>query len=239
MGVGGKEVAMLKSWKTLCECRIVARDGEIGRAEEFYFDDQRWKVRYLVSHAGVWLFGRKVLIPPSALSEAPRWEERVLSVDLTRDQIGDGPDIDPDRPVSRQMERALHLYYGLPVYWGAMGATPGPGGVLLAQRPLQTADEEDGVHLHSARRLSGWTVAARKGKAGRADGFIFDDRDWTVRYMVVATRDWLPGKKVLVGTDCISDIRPEEQEIRVDLDQAEIERNPPFDVAADIDGRGV
>ena len=62
--------------------KLIARDGEIGKAEEFYFDDQSWAVRYLIANTGGWLGGRQVLISPYALDPA-RQNDQVLPVDLT------------------------------------------------------------------------------------------------------------------------------------------------------------
>jgi uncharacterized protein YrrD len=47
---------------------IQATDGEkIGTAQEFYFDDRHWTIRYLVANTGNWLTGRQVLVSPYAL----------------------------------------------------------------------------------------------------------------------------------------------------------------------------
>jgi hypothetical protein len=40
---------MLHRAKTLAGYKLDSLDGEIGRAEEFYFDDKHWVVRYLVA----------------------------------------------------------------------------------------------------------------------------------------------------------------------------------------------
>ena len=43
---------------------LEATDGEIGKVESFYFDDDTWTIRYMVVKTGGWLSGRKVLISP-------------------------------------------------------------------------------------------------------------------------------------------------------------------------------
>jgi hypothetical protein len=53
--------------KTLKGYRLDSLDGEIGKVEEFYFDDHHWTIRYLVADTGNWLTGRQVLISPYAL----------------------------------------------------------------------------------------------------------------------------------------------------------------------------
>ena len=47
---------------------IRATDGDLGKVNEFYFDDQTWTIRYIVVETGNWLSGRKVLISPVALA---------------------------------------------------------------------------------------------------------------------------------------------------------------------------
>ena len=86
---------------------IGGTDGEIGKVKEFYFDDDSWTVRYIIVETGSWLFGRKVLLSPHAVTKTD-WEEKVFMVNLTMEQIKNSPNIDTDKPVSRQHERALY-----------------------------------------------------------------------------------------------------------------------------------
>ena len=101
-----------------------ARDGEIGKVKEFYFDDQNWEIRYLVADTGGWLSGRRVLISPYALDPANEGG-KIIPVDLTKCRIQGSPSLDTDRPVSRQYERGLLLLLRLagllerPVHVGA------------------------------------------------------------------------------------------------------------------------
>ena len=96
---------------------IAASDGRLGTVSDFLFDDASWLVRWLVVDTGNWLSGRKVLLPPSVLG-SPIATGREFSVGLTMQQVKDSPDIDTDRPVSRQMEANVYDYYGWSPYWG-------------------------------------------------------------------------------------------------------------------------
>ena len=109
--------AMLRSINNLVGFTLGATDGEIGRVYSFLFDCGTWAVRYLVVDTGRWLPGRKVLISPKALDQ-PDWQDRIFRVHLTKEQIRDSPDIDTDKPVSRQREIELHQHYGWTPYWG-------------------------------------------------------------------------------------------------------------------------
>ena len=51
---------MLRSVNNLVDCAIEATDGEVGKVAEFYFDDEKWTVRYLVVDTGGWLTERKL-----------------------------------------------------------------------------------------------------------------------------------------------------------------------------------
>ena len=52
--------------------------------------------------------------------------------------------------------------------------------------------------LFAASGLIGCAVAASDGRVGAVKDFLFDDRSWNVRWMVVDTGHWLPGRKVLI-----------------------------------------
>lgn len=56
---------------------IQATDGEIGKVDQFYFDDETWAIRYLVVNTSRWLDGRLVLISPIALGQKQKgWESK-------------------------------------------------------------------------------------------------------------------------------------------------------------------
>ena len=94
---------MLRQAKEFKNFKLRARDGDIGKAREFYFDDHHWTVRYLVADTGGWLSGRQVLISPYALDPVNE-AEQVLPVDLTKKQIEECPSLNSDQPVARQYE---------------------------------------------------------------------------------------------------------------------------------------
>ena len=108
---------MKRSLNSLVVFAIGATDGEIGKVKEFYFDDETWTIRYLIVETGNWLFGRKILISPQSLL-IPDWERRIFAADLTKEQITDSPDIDTQKPVSRQQEIKLQYHYLQSSYWG-------------------------------------------------------------------------------------------------------------------------
>ena len=111
---------MLRRVETLRKFSIGAKDGEIGTVVEFFFDDDKWTIRYLVADTGGWLAGRKVLISPIFFG-AVDWDGNVFNVNLTREQVKNSPSIDTDKPVSRQHESNFFDYYNFPYYWSGAG----------------------------------------------------------------------------------------------------------------------
>lgn len=77
---------MLRSAKSLKGFAIGAKDGDIGEAYDFIFDDKNWTVRYVVADTQRWLPGRKVLISPIIVGQAD-WEGKRLPVLLTQEQV--------------------------------------------------------------------------------------------------------------------------------------------------------
>lgn len=222
--------------------RLGATDGEIGKVEDFFFDCRDWTVRYLVADTGYWLPDRLVLLSPHALKRVDD-EEKVVQVDLTRQQIENSPPITSDQPVSRQYEQQYYQYFGWPAYWSGP-ALWGPAAFPLYYAPFPTAaevpppggvDEEPGdPDLRSGKEVIGYHIGARDGAIGHVDEVIFEDSTWAIRYLAVDTRNWLPGKKVLLAPQWIEEVSWERATVIVDLPRARIEQAPEYDAHSPI-----
>jgi hypothetical protein len=70
-------------------------------------------------------------------------------------------------------------------------------------------------HLRSTKAVTGYHIEALDGELGHVDGFIVDDESWAIRYMEVATRNWWPGKKVLVSPAWIDRMSWEDSKVYV------------------------
>lgn len=113
------EAAMLRSAKDIESYTVQATDGSLGAPNDFYFDDEAWVIRHLVVGKN-WTVWPRVLISPISVIGG-EWAEKSLPLSLTRQQIKDSPDIDADRPVSRQQDMGYLGYYGYGAYWGGGG----------------------------------------------------------------------------------------------------------------------
>jgi uncharacterized protein YrrD len=249
---------MLLDAKRLEGYALRATDGEIGKVKDLYFDDRQWKVRYAVANTGNWLPGRKVLIAPHAMSQ-PDIETEAVPVSLTGEQIEASPGIDAQKPITQEYEEALHTYYNWPFYWTDSGYLGGfAGGVTLPsplapaalsgvaaegamQAPANAEEKADSLppadrHLQSVNEVRGWTIEASDGELGHVEDVLVGTTDgWTIRQIVIDTRNWLPGRKVLVAPNWISYVDWKERKITVKLDQKTIEEAPAYDADKPLD----
>jgi hypothetical protein len=230
---------------------IAASDDRLGTVSDFLFDDRSWRIRWLVVDTGTWLSGRKVLLPPDVLGH-PDESRREFSVRLTRQQVEDSPDIDSDRPVSRQLETNVYDYYGWRPYWdsglymggfGLMGGVapvePLLGPVPLGPVPLgATARPEnypppprdDGdPDLHSIEAVTGYYIHATDGEIGHVDDFLISDTDWEIRYLIVDTVNWWPGKKVLISPRSARDVDWSNKLLNLNVERQMVKDSPTYD----------
>jgi hypothetical protein len=217
---------------------IRASDGDLGQVDEFYFDDANWIIRYMIVETGDWLSGRKVLISPVAFGKLDP-ESRMIAVNLTSAQVSGSPDIDTQRPIHRQQEVALHEHYQWPWrggYGGVFGLTPLP--LSFDDVPVRPKVSEPGhrddPHLRSSRQVSGYRIHAIDGEIGHVADFIVEDESWAIRFLVVDTGNWLPGKKVLLSPHWINRVEWADGSVHFDLTRESIKDSPEFDPARTV-----
>jgi uncharacterized protein YrrD len=234
---------MLHSAKTMKGAAVSGTDGKVGTVADLYFDDRHWTVRYLVVDTGGWLSGRRVLIPPAAVADGG-WKGGTLRLALTQQQIRASPGVDTHQPVSRAHEADIYRHYGFSEYWNGpylwgqdmLPMMPQP--VLLEEAPeesLRRAPEnqnpqaDEDRHLRSCREVLGYDIRATDDRIGHVDDFLFDEQDWSIRLMVVDTRNWWPGKQVLVAPQSIASVDWDSRMVQVQVTRAELEDSPEYD----------
>ena len=250
---------MLRNMNDLLDYAIRATDGDIGHVKDFYFDDASWVIRYLVVDTGTWLAQRKVLISPVAIGRPDR-TSRVFPAAITKEQVTNSPDVDTDKPVSRQYEELLHDYYGYPYYWGGagiwgMGAYPEPlqagmGGFgnLVSSEPIAPPELQEAYasveaaeraradpHLQNCNAVIGYHIHAEDGDIGHVQGLLVDEDTWAIRYIIVDTGNWWAGHQVLVSPEWIRDLSWPDSELLVDLTRQQIKDAPAYDPEVPFD----
>jgi hypothetical protein len=220
---------MLRNVKDLEGFAIRAIDGDVGQVRDCYFDDEAWVVRYFIVETDS-RPGRRVLISPFSL-EPPDWTARVLPARLTLEQVRNGPDIDTDKPVSRQHEMGYAGYYGYPSYWGG-GGLWGAGlypDILQAGLAPNPADERPSdTHLRSANQVRRYYVHASDGDIGHVEGLLIEDQTWAVRYFIVNTSNWWLGHAVLISPEWIENVFWAESTLVISMSRQAVKDAPPY-----------
>lgn len=226
---------MIRSLDDLKHYTFQARDGDVGRVQDFYFDDRSWTVRYIVLETGRWLPGRRILVAPEAI-DATDWQTKRIQLGLTQETIEKSPRAELHEPVSQQHLEDLHAYYGWAPYWNTepspMGGIPIPRfGHPRADAAAHESDSktEDAAHLRSVDEVLGYSIEAEDDSIGVISDFGCEEGSWTIRYLVVDTRKWLPGKRVAVSPDWVERVDWPEAAVHVDLPKRRIEESPAFD----------
>ena len=83
-------------------------------------------------------------------------------------------------------------------------------------------------HLRSTHDVSGYHIQAADGEIGHVEDFIIDDETWAIRYLIVDTRNWWPGKKVLVSPQWIERVSWSESKVFVNLSRETIKQSPEY-----------
>lgn len=240
---------MLRNASAIKGYAIAATDGRLGTVSDFLFDDASWLVRWLVVDTGKWLSGRKVLLPPSVLGHIdPNGNE--FAVRLTMQQVKDSPDIDTERPVSRQIETNIYNFYGWSPYWGGTGflmggyggyghgygggaiaPLPSPGSMRRAEDIAAAQQSDDDPHLRSVEAVTGYHIHASDGEIGYVEDFLLQDTDWSIHNLVVDTTNWWPGKKVLIAPRSIQEIDWTDNLVNLKIDREKVKNSPAYDAS--------
>ncbi len=224
---------MKRSVKSLVGYSIGASNGELGKVKEFFFDDKTWTIRYLIVETGTWLNGRKVLISPEAVL-MPDWENEIFPVNLTEEQVKNSPEIDTEKPVSRQQELELYEYYPWTNYWGDVSTGIGMPApmypIMHSGEDIRDDKKSEGdPHLRSTKNVTGYSVNATDGDIGNVEDFLIDDINWKLDFVIIDTGKWLPGKKVLISPKWIKEIKWDTSTVIVNASVENVKNSPEYD----------
>ena len=207
-------IDMFRTLDGMLGSSIVATDGEIGKLYNVCFDDRSWAVRYLVVETGSWLSRRRVLVSRATLG-LPRWAEKTIPVRLTKEQVQNCPDVDADRPVSRQQEFGMIRHYGWADYLSVEPSFPPVALTDAAVGEQDTVSKMAGdPHLRSAKGVAGYRgVDASDASVEGVTDFVIDDERWGIPDLVVHVDSLPDGQKAVVPTRWVTGVSWEDQRV--------------------------
>jgi len=142
-------------------------------------------------------------------------------------------------PVSREQEEKLAKYYGWPVYWTATAVQGDQPRWIIPPVPPVSGQRQVGQcepvkvdpRLRSVSEVTGYFLHAEDGEVGHAEDFLATVDSWVIRYLVVDTGRWWPGKKILIAPRWIDDIDWSQMRIYVDMPRQRLLNSPEFNPA--------
>jgi hypothetical protein len=152
----------------------------------------------------------------------------------------------------------VYGYYGWSPYWagaygiapyytpvsGVAGAVP-PAGAGYA--PRETADPaappaggrrevpEGDPDLRSAQEVIGYYIEATDGSIGHVEDILIDSATWAARYLLVDTRNWWPGRMVLISPRWAEEVSWTEGKVHVGVTRDRVKGSPEYDPTSPID----
>lgn len=236
---------MLRNLKKIFGFTLFGEGQEYGTIKDFYFDEDKMKIRYGIVDTGTWLKNRKVLISPKEFMK-PDFEHGVLPVELTKKEIEESPPISKEKPLSQIMEEKVTNYFEWPKYWiGTSTGEPVNANFLLGEkikemRQNKTNKEQrekyivarEGnkeTNLRSSKEVIGYNIKAIDGEIGKLDGLIVEDNYWLIRYLIIDTGKWLPSRKVIFPPEWLEGISWNKEQIIFPFSKEEIRHAPDYD----------
>ncbi|HVJ22569.1 MAG TPA: hypothetical protein VM756_01385 [Burkholderiales bacterium] len=87
-----------------------------------------------------------------------------------------------------------------------------------------------GTHLRSSSEVIGYGIEARDGTIGKVADLVVDDETWAITDVLVDSRQWLPGRLLLVSPDVIERIDWPQKKVHLRLARGDILRAPEVGV---------
>jgi sporulation protein YlmC with PRC-barrel domain len=82
--------------------------------------------------------------------------------------------------------------------------------------------------LRPVKNILNYRILATDGEIGGVSDLIVDDQEMKLRYLVIDTGNWLPGKKVVLSTAWISSVAPERDTVVMNIEKKRIQEAPEY-----------
>lgn len=208
---------MLRSIRELLGYGVEATDGRIGVVKDLLFNQYGWCVCHVMIDLTDLIPGKRVVLPPESFGQ-PGTRDTSFPVNLSCEELKNGPTLEIDEVEYRKHADELCLHHG----WEPCWRCP-------SMKSEQGKEPEEDMQMRSCREIMSYGVEATDGSIGHVEDLILDDSEWIIRYFVVHTRTWLPGRKVLVAPSWIAQIVWDELKVYVSHTRQEVKESPVFD----------
>lgn len=88
--------------------------------------------------------------------------------------------------------------------------------------------------LRSTKEMKKYTIGATDGEIGHVTDFLFDDKSWVIRYLVVETGSWLMSRKVLISPFALQDADWMHKRLPVRISRDQVKHSPDIDTQKSV-----
>ena len=215
---------MLRSIRVLLGYGVEATDGRIGAVKDILFNQYGWCVCHIMIDLTDLIPGKCVVLPPDAFGQ-PEGKDTSFPVNLSCAELKNGPTLEIDETEYQKHADELCLHHGWEPCWRCPSVGP---------EWEQYKNSEEEMQMRSSREVMLYDVEATDGSIGHVEDLILDDSEWIIRYVVVHTKNWLPGRKVLIAPSWISRIVWDEKKVQLSHIRQEVKDSPLFDPSEPI-----
>ena len=214
---------MLRKLSDLRGSVVEAADGDAGVLKDLYFDSDSWVVHLLGVDIGNTPPGRLVMLPTAHVLGVylNGFPGKAIAVNLTKQQVQDYPPIGVDSAAAQRRGVAA---FRDQTNQGSMHPLPRMAAIEPIEEPA----------LLSAAGVSHDDIAAQDGELGRVKDLAIDDRSWRIHYLIVDTRKWWPGKKVLLDAHEIGEVDAAHAQIHVKMSRDGLRRAREYDPSVSL-----
>jgi hypothetical protein len=128
-------------------------------------------------------------------------------------KVKDSPVIDTHELVTQRHEERMYGHYNLTPYWGngfhlggyggwnaGMSETHYAAAIRRQDEPSVERHRRNDLHLRSIATVTDYNLqATTHGSIGHIEGLQIDGTDWTIHFLTMDTKNWWPGKDVLIS----------------------------------------
>jgi sporulation protein YlmC with PRC-barrel domain len=101
---------------------------------------------------------------------------------------------------------------------------------LTREQISRTSAGAGDARLRSSAEVIGCGIEARDGAIGEVADLVVDDETWAITDVLVDSRQWLPGRLLLLSPEVIERIDRPERKVHLRLARQDILRAPEVDV---------
>lgn len=229
---------MLRHANSLVGYDLKTSSSESGKVVAVFFDEDSWKLRYLVVEGGKWLSYRNVLLSFEALESIDDDNENIF-VSVDGKSVIESPDLKTELPISRGAELLLAKYWNWTPYWTKELLPPYINRNISAEagRESKEATEKRAQkesRLRSVEEVTGYSVHARNGGSGHVASLVYNESDHAIRYILVDTRKWFGGREVLVPIEKIEKVSWSSNEFVLEPPAEQIKSAPEYESLAAV-----